>query len=233
MAKESILCVEDEPDILELIRYNLEREGYTVFTADTGEKGLSMAASHHPALILLDLMLPGLDGLEVCRRLKKDHMLSHIPVIMLTAKTEDSDIITGLEVGADDYLSKPFSPKVLIARIRSVLRRVRGEVETLSQEDRIKIHDILIDVSRHEVFMGAEAIDLSATEFAILEFLARSPGWVFSRNKIIDAVKGKDYPVTERSVDVQILGLRKKLGTHGDYIETVRGVGYRMKPQEE
>lgn len=233
MAKESILCVEDEPDILELIRYNLEREGYTVLTAESGEKGLAMASSHHPALILLDLMLPGLDGLEVCRRLKKDQLISHIPVFMLTAKTEDSDVITGLEVGADDYLSKPFSPKVLIARIRSVLRRISGEVESLSQEDRVKIHDILIDVSRHEVFMGSQAIDLSATEFAILEFLARSPGWVFSRNKIIDAVKGKDYPVTERSVDVQILGLRKKLGTHGDYIETVRGVGYRMKPQED
>jgi two-component system alkaline phosphatase synthesis response regulator PhoP len=230
MAKALILTIEDETDIRELIRYNLEKEGYEAVQAENGELGLQIAREALPSLILLDLMLPGIDGLEICRRLKNDRTTADIPVIMLTAKGEDSDIITGLEVGADDYLPKPFSPKVLIARIRSALRRSIKNAEE-PREDRIKIHDIIIDVSRHEVTMGSEPLVLSATEFAILEFLARNPGWVYSRNKIIDSVKGKDYPVTERSVDVQILGLRKKLGDRGELIETVRGVGYRFKPE--
>lgn len=230
MAKERILSIEDETDIQELIRYNLQREGYEVYGSDNGEVGLQLAKTESPSLILLDLMLPGIDGLEICRRLKNDSKTGNIPVIMLTAKSEESDVITGLEVGADDYLPKPFSPKVLIARIRSVLRRSRSQGQG-SSEDRLNIHDMIIDVSRHEIFLAGQALVLSATEFAILEFLARSPGWVYSRNKIIDAVKGKDYPVTERSVDVQILGLRKKLGDRGDLIETVRGVGYRFKPE--
>lgn len=230
MSKLRVLSVEDDEDIQELIRHNLQREGYDVISASDGEEGLNMAKSDSPRLILLDLMMPGLDGLEVCRRLKSDPVSMEIPIIMLTAKSEDSDIITGLELGADDYLTKPFSPKVLIARIRSLLRRVSRNDDT-PDETQIRVHDILIDVNRHEVSMSGHALDLSATEFAILEFLARNPGWVFTRNKIIDAVKGKDYPVTERSVDVQILGLRKKLGDHGQLIETVRGVGYRFKAE--
>ena len=230
ISKARILTIEDDGDIRELIRYNLEKEGYTVLQAENGEDGLKLAREDAPNLILLDLMLPGIDGLETCRRIKQDPSIASIPVIMLTAKGEDSDVVTGLEVGADDYLPKPFSPKVLIARIRSVMRRVRASVSGPSEE-RIKIHDVIIDVSRHEVTVGSENIELSATEFAILEFLARNPGWVYSRTKIIDSVKGKDYPVTERSVDVQILGLRKKLGHHGELIETVRGVGYRFKPE--
>ncbi len=230
MGKTKILIIEDEADIRELIRYNLQKEGYQVISAEDAERGIALAAEEAPGLILLDLMLPGIDGLEACKRLKQQERTASTPVIMLTAKSEDSDIITGLEVGADDYLSKPFSPKVLIARIRSVLRRTTGPQSEI-REDRIRIHDIIIDVSRHEVSMGSESLILSATEFAILEFLARNPGWVYSRNKIIDAVKGKDYPVTERSVDVQILGLRKKMGDRGSLIETVRGVGYRFKPE--
>lgn len=228
MAHEQILVVDDEGDILELIRYNLQKEGYRVTTVKTGEEGLKRAREAKPDVVVLDLMLPGLDGLSVCNRLKRDEATRGIPVIMLTAKAEDSDIVTGLELGADDYVTKPFSPKVLTARLRAVLRR-SSESESLLRDNVITVHGITIDSSRHEVAVGDELLPLSPTEFAILEHLARSPGWVFSRSKIIDAVKGKDYPVTERSVDVQILGLRKKLGEAGSCIETVRGVGYRIK----
>jgi two-component system phosphate regulon response regulator PhoB len=230
MARERILVVDDERDILELIRYNLEREGYRVDTVTSGEDALVLASQTGPALIVLDLMLPGLDGLEVCRRLKRDGTTKSIPVLMLTAKSEDADIVTGLEVGADDYVTKPFSPKVLMARIRAALRRADDQT-TGDQEPRISVHDIVIDVARHEVSVAGRTVELSATEFSILEFLARNPGLVFSRSRIIDGVRGKDYPVTERSVDVQILGLRKKLGDRGRYIQTVRGVGYRVQAE--
>lgn len=228
MAHEHVLVVDDETDILELIRYNLQKEGYRVTTVKTGEEGLQLIRELKPDVVVLDLMLPGLDGLSVCNRLKREESTRSIPVIMLTAKAEDTDIVTGLELGADDYVTKPFSPKVLTARLRAVLRRT-GESEALLKENLITVHGITIDSSRHEVSYNGEEIPLSPTEFAILEHLARSPGWVFSRARIIDTVKGKDYPVTERSVDVQILGLRKKLGEGGEVIETVRGVGYRMK----
>lgn len=229
MAKKTILAVDDEQDILELLRYTLEKEGYLVKTVTTGEAALYESERLAPDCILLDLMLPGADGLEVCRRLKQREETRNIPVIMLTAKSEDSDVVTGLEVGAVDYVTKPFSPKVLVARVRAALRR---ETKEAGSETKIKIHDILIDVSRHEVTLGGVPVFLSATEFALLEFFARNPGWVFTRGKIIDAVKGKDYPVTERAVDVQILGLRKKLGKRGEMIETIRGVGYRLKAEE-
>mgnify|MGYP006289587203 CR=1 FL=1 len=231
MARESVLVVDDEEDILELIQYNLEKEGYTVKTVKTGEECLSIVGKLSPEIVVLDLMLPGLDGLEVCKRLKQSEPTRSIPVLMLTAKSEDSDIVSGLELGADDYITKPFSPKVLIARVRAVLRRSSEQGVERPKETKIRIHDIVIDVSRHEVSCDGSVIPLSATEFGILEFLARNPGWVFSRNKIIDTVKGKDYPVTERSVDVQILGLRKKLGSQGKYIQTVRGVGYRLQAE--
>ncbi len=230
MAKEKILIVDDERDILELITYNLEREGYRVESVTSGEEALIRAMKFLPDLIVLDLMLPGLDGIEVCRRLKRNDDTKQIPVLMLTAKSEDSDIVTGLEIGADDYVTKPFSPKVLIARIRTALRR-SSEDGGEPVDAQLAVHDIVIDLSRHEVLVGGRHVTLSATEFAILEFLARHPGWVFSRSRIIDGVKGKDYPVTERSVDVQILGLRKKLGTRSRYIETVRGVGYRLRAE--
>ncbi len=231
MARESVLVVDDEEDILELIEYNLEKEGYTVKTVKTGEECLSIVEKLSPEIVILDLMLPGLDGLEVCKRLKQSEPTRTVPVLMLTAKSEDSDIVSGLELGADDYITKPFSPKVLIARVRAVLRRASEQASEKPKETKIRVHDIVIDVSRHEVACSGEMVALSATEFGILEFLARNPGWVFSRNKIIDTVKGKDYPVTERSVDVQILGLRKKLGDQGKYIQTVRGVGYRLQAE--
>lgn len=228
MAHETILIIEDEQDIIELLTYNLEQEGYTISFSTSGEEALSMVRRKSPDLILLDLMLPGVDGLEVCRNLKQDPSTREVPIIMLTAKSEDSDVISGLEIGADDYIPKPFSPKVLIARIRSVLRRNRPE-SPQPAERVLKIHDIHIDISKHQVVCNGEEINLSATEFSILVFLARNPGWVFSRGQIIGAVKGEDYPVTERSVDVQILGLRKKLGERGKFIQTVRGVGYRLQ----
>jgi two-component system alkaline phosphatase synthesis response regulator PhoP len=222
-----ILAVEDDRDILELITYNLEREGYEVTGATTGEDGVDAARSDKPDLVLLDLMLPGIDGLEVCRRLKADPDTAHLPIVMVTAKGEESDIITGLELGADDYVTKPFSPKVLIARIRAVLRR--RERARVKEDDMIKIDDMVIHPGRHEVTVGDECVDLTFTEFRILHILARRPGWVFTRHQIVDAIHGEHYPVTDRAVDVQIVGLRRKLGSAGEYIETVRGVGYRFR----
>jgi len=224
------MVVEDDQDIRELVIYNLGKEGYTVVSAESGEQALKLIESANPDLIVLDIMLPGMDGIEVLRSLKQGSRYAQIPGIMATAKSEDSDIITGLELGADDYIAKPFSPKVLIARIRSLLRRTQSRInEARALDELVQIGPITLDAGRHEVSLKGQPVDLSATEFAILEFLMRNPGWVFSRNQIIDAVRGKDYPVTERSVDVQILGLRKKLGEAGNRIETVRGVGYRFQ----
>ncbi len=227
MAKETILVVDDEEDILELIRYNLAREGYQVICAISGEKALEKAKNENLDLIVLDLMLPGIDGLEVARRLKQQEKTSHIPIIMLTAKGEEADIVTGLELGADDYVTKPFSPRILMARVKAVLRRQMAEEE--NPEEIIHIHQLTIDPRRRHVLAGSQSIDLTFSGFQILYFLARRPGWVFTRSQIVDAVRGDDYPVTDRSVDVQIVGLRKKLDTFADYIETVRGVGYRFK----
>jgi len=228
VAYETVLIVEDERDILNLISYNLRKAGYRTRGVTSGEEGMALLLEEQPDLVMLDLMLPGMDGFQVCREMKANKKLKDIPVIMLTAKTEDSDVVSGLEVGADDYITKPFSPKVVVARVRTVLRRMRNE-KLKVENDKILIHGIEIDSGRHEVFCDGKLVDLSATEFLILSFLASNPGWVFSRSQIITAVKGEDYPVTERSVDVQILGIRKKLGEYGDNIVTIRGVGYKMK----
>ena len=227
MQKEKILVVDDEEDILELVRYNLTREGYNVLCASTGEECLNNAKSKLPDLIILDLMLPGIDGLDVARSLKNDNNTKNIPIIMLTAKGEEADIVTGLELGADDYISKPFSPRILTARVKAVLRRKSKPANT--EREIIEINDIKIHTGRHEVMVNDEPVQLTFTEFGILNFLVKRPGWVFTRSQIVDAVKGDDYFVTDRSVDVQIVGLRKKLGDAGKYIETVRGVGYRFK----
>ena len=227
MAKERILVVEDEENILELVSFNLEKEGYRVRGVTSGEEALEEVGEKEPDLILLDLMLPGIDGLEVCRRLKSDSQRSHVPIVMLTAKSEEADVVSGLELGADDYVTKPFSPRILVARVRAVLRR-RAKEEP-SEASPIKIHDVMIHPGRHEVLVDGEEVDLTHTEFRLLHLLARRPGWVFTRNQIIDRLRGSDYPVTDRSVDVQIAGLRKKLGDAAEYIETVRGVGYRFK----
>jgi two-component system alkaline phosphatase synthesis response regulator PhoP len=227
MSKEHILIIEDETDIQELIQFNLEKERYRITATLTGEEGVSQAKSSSPDLILLDLMLPGIDGFEVCRRLKSDTETKKIPIVMLTAKGEESDIVSGLELGADDYITKPFQPRVLIARIRSVLRRAHQDFS--EDASVMSIHNIILDTSRFKVTVEGEPVDLTATEFYLLKLLMRRPGWVFTRGQIIDAVKGTDYPVTDRSVDVQITGLRKKLQSAGSYIETVRGIGYRLK----
>ena len=228
MAYGKILVVEDNPDILELVAYNLEAQGYEVVRAMTGENGLSQAARAEPDLVILDVMLPGINGLDVCRKLKQQEATRFLPVILLTAKSEDTDIISGLELGADDYITKPFSPKVLIARVRALLRRV-SEDKVPDAATILQVHGITMDTVRHEVTVEGVEVAVSATEFAILKHLMTNPGWVFSRNQIIDAVRGGNYPVTERSVDVQILGLRKKLAGQGQHIETVRGVGYRLR----
>jgi len=227
MANEHILVVEDEEDILELLRYNLAKEGYRVTGVTSGEEALKSARSLLPDLILLDLMLPGVDGLDICRYLKQDSKTQHLPVVMVTAKGEEVDIVTGLELGADDYITKPFSPRVLLARVRSVLRRRTRQVP--GDRDPITVHGILIHPGRHEVVVDAQPVDLTATEFRLLHLLARRPGWVFTRGQIVQGVHGDDYPVSDRSVDVQVVGLRKKLGSAGQFVETVRGVGYRIK----
>ncbi len=231
MANEKILVVDDEEDIRELVRYNLIREGYEIISADTGEKALEKAMNYVPDLILLDLMLPGIDGLSVAKKLKEDTETSAIPVIMLTAKGTEADIVTGLELGADDYITKPFSPRVLAARIKAVLRRhvEKPDKDRVNKDEVIVIHGITIHPGRREVITDNASIDLTFTEFQVLYHLAKRPGWVSTRSQIVDAVRGEGYPVTDRSVDVQIVGIRKKLGAFGKYIETVRGVGYRFK----
>ena len=227
MSKERILVVDDEEDIVELVRFNLVREGFEVIEAPNGEEALRLAVSELPNLIVLDLMLPGIDGLEVTRYLRNNANTQHTPILMLTAKGEEADIVTGLELGADDYVSKPFSTRVLVARVKAVLRRKAKEyVEKTSV---FQAHNLVIDTNRREVRVSGKAIELTFTEFGILNYLVRRPGWVFTRSQIVNAVKGEDYFVTDRSVDVQIVGLRKKLGSAGEYIETVRGVGYRFK----
>jgi two-component system alkaline phosphatase synthesis response regulator PhoP len=227
MAHAKIMVVEDEADIQELIRYNLAKEGFLVTTCDSGEDALERVNQHVPDLVLLDLMLPGISGLDVCRALRRAPQTQSVPIIMLTAKSEEADIVTGLELGADDYVTKPFSPRVLLARVQAVLRRRVTTDEPPSTT--IRRGEIEIDTARHQVTLAGAPLDLTYTEFSVLELLARRAGIVFTRYQIVDAVKGEDYPVTDRSVDVQIVGLRKKLGNHSKLIETVRGVGYRFQ----
>lgn len=228
MSKETILIVDDEEDILELIKFNLKNEGYNILQAMTGEEAIKIARQSGPDLMVLDLMLPGIDGLEVTRHLKNNDATMDIPIVMLTAKGEESDIVTGLELGANDYMSKPFSPRELTARIRAILRRRRKN----TSEAPVRVRqegDMVIDRSRHRVTVEGEAVELTLSEFELLSFLTEKKGWVFTRGQIVDAIHGENYAVTERSIDVIIVGLRKKLKTYASCIETVRGVGYRFK----
>ncbi len=227
MPKDLILVVDDEEDILEFIRYNLKKDGYDVSCLQSGEEALSSITKTRPSLMILDLMLPGIDGFEVLRSVKNNSKTADMSIVILSAKGEDPDIVTGLELGADDYITKPFSPKVLVARVRRILRQRRKEQNP--EKSFISIHGLDIDAKRHHVALNGKAIELTATEFALIQFLARQPGWVFTRNQLIDAIRGNDCAVTDRSVDVHIVGLRKKMGRHGDLIETVHGVGYRFK----
>ncbi len=224
----SILIVEDEQDLLELLRYNLDREGYRVSTAARGEDALRQVRAEPPDLILLDIMLPEMDGLEVCRTLKSRPATAGVSVIMLTAKGEEADVVRGLQLGADDYVTKPFSPRVLLARIKAVLRRRDAETKP-DDGNVIAAGGISIDRERHEVVAGGATVDLTATEFKLLTVLASRPGRVFTRQQIIESIHDGFAAVTDRSVDVQVVALRKKLGDAGDAIETVRGVGYRFR----
>lgn len=230
MLNKSILIVEDDKDILELIKYNLSKESFNIVSAFSGDDALKMAKSQQPDLILLDLMLPGIDGLEICKILKSDPELKGIPIIMVTAKGEETDIVLGLELGADDYIVKPFSPKVLVARVNAVIRRKKPSPAEKNQI--FRTGHLMIHPGKREVYVDGKPIRLTFTEFEILRHLAAHPGWVFTRYQIVDNVRGGDYPVTDRSVDVQIAGLRKKLGAYGEQIETIRGVGYRFAEDE-
>ena len=230
-APASILVVEDEEDIRDLVSYHLVKEGYRVAGVASGEEALASAVSQPPDLIVLDLMLPGLDGLAVCRHLRANPKTAGILIVMLTAKGEEADVVTGLNQGANDYVTKPFSPRVLLARIRAALRRTASKPAPAAETDDevIEIHNVKIHLGRHEVLVDGSPVELSATEFRVLYAFARRPGWVLTRQQILDAVHGENYAITDRAVDVQIVGLRKRLGPAGNHIETVRGVGYRFK----
>ena len=224
-----IHIIEDEADIYRLIQFHLESNGHNVSISNTGEQGLESIRSDPPDLVLLDLMLPGIHGLDICRILKSDSKTNKIPIIILSALGEESDIVKGLELGADDYMTKPFSPKVLVARAKAVLRR--GE-RSSDDSETIKIHDFNIKHRERIVEVAGAEVELTHTEYKLLYLLATHPGWVYTRNQIINEVHGDDYPVTDRSVDVQVVGLRKKLGGSGKHIKTIRGVGYRFEPKK-
>ncbi|MCW8964438.1 MAG: response regulator [Gammaproteobacteria bacterium] len=225
--KPTILVVEDEEDLRDIIIYNLKREGYDAIGVETGEQGLGQANAIKPNLMILDLMLPGMNGLDVCRQIKQDSNTRHIPIIIVSAKGEEADIVSGLELGADDYVPKPFSPRILLARVRAVLRRSREAEEENAMS--LNIDGLVIDSNKFQVSIDGKPEKLTKSEFSILFFLASHRGWVFTRYQIVDAIRGEQHVVTERAVDVQIAGLRKKLGGHAALIETVRGVGYRFK----
>ncbi|NNK57538.1 MAG: response regulator transcription factor [Desulfofustis sp.] len=232
MGKITILVVEDEAAIQQLVSYNLIKAGFHVTCADNGEEALECLLQETIDCVLLDLMLPGMGGLEVCETIRRNSEKNgrYIPIVMLTAKGEEEDIVEGLEYGADDYVTKPFSPKVLIARIKAVLRR-SYEKQKQEEDDQgtIVVGELEINKGRHEVMLQGELLHLTMTEFGILALLASKPGWVFSRQQIIDSVRGYDFLITPRAIDVQIFGLRKKMGDFGTLVETVRGVGYRFK----
>lgn len=240
--KKTILIVDDEEPIRQLIMYNLEREGFKTLQACNAMKAVDKARSENIDLIILDLMLPDMSGLDVCRILKNDSKTVCIPIVMVTAKTEDADIVYGLELGAEDYITKPFSPKVLVARVKSVLRRVQQNKEDCEKNrkglprEEISCHDITVLPLSHKVYKNGKPLVLTASEFGLLHYMVQFPGQVFSRQKIISMLKGDDYPVTERAIDVLVLSLRRKLDSAGgiaDLIETLRGVGYRLKDIED
>ena len=226
MTKAAILIIEDDPDIQKMLSFAMDKEGWHLVEAKTGEQGLELLKKDKIDCILLDIMLPGMDGFKILKKIKEMEQGRNVPVIMTTAKGEEADIVTGLELGADDYVVNPYSPKILIARIRAALRRQEegGKDKTFWQQGSIKL-----DTKRHEAFCGDTALDLFATEFALLQHFLSHPDIAFSRDQLISAIRGPGYPVTDRSIDVQILGLRKKLGSCGNMIETIRGIGYRFK----
>ena len=227
-----VYVVEDESDIAELIRFNLVVSGYEVSCFSSGEQLMAELPKGLPDLLILDLMLPGMNGLQICKTLRSDEQTAEIPIVMVTARGEEQDILRGLESGADDYMTKPFSPKVLGAKVAAVLRR-SSKTQEHNPEDAIEIHNISIHPGRHEVRVDGKVVELRNSEFRILHFLCQRPGWVFTRAQIVDAIHGENYAVTDRSVDFQMVGLRKKLGTAGKFVETIRGVGYRFSESVE
>ena len=227
MSKTRIVVIEDEPDIAEVISYNLKREGFNVSIADRGDVGINLVRNEAPGLVILDLMLPGMDGLSVCQQLKTDPLTRDIPIIIVSAKEEESDVVIGLGLGADDYVAKPFSPRELMARVKAVLRR--APVREEQSKDRIVIRDLLIDNVRHEVRVEDKLLQLTATEFRILYQLALQPGRAFTREQLLNRVVGEGVVVVDRNIDVHIRSVRKKLGPCQDMIQTIRGVGYRFQ----
>ena len=227
MTKKSVLVVEDEIDILEILIYNLEAEGYRCYKALDGEGGLALARARNPDLILLDLMLPGMSGTEICSRLRQDALTRDIPIIMVTARSEESDAVVGLGLGADDYVTKPFRPRELMARVAAVLRRA-GTRRAGQVAERMEVHGVVIDPMRHEVRVGDDVLEFTASEFRIIQLLCSQPGRVFTREQISAKALGQPMTPTDRNVDVHIKTIRKKLGERRDLIETVRGVGYRF-----
>ncbi|MDD3903805.1 MAG: response regulator transcription factor [Sphaerochaeta sp.] len=226
--EKTVLIVEDEPDIQELIRYHLEKEGYATMLCASGSEALNIIEKQHPDLVLLDLMLPEISGIEVLKKVRFMWNLKELPIIIVSARTDETDVITGLELGADNYLPKPFSPKVLVANVKALLRRASTSSSTKNTHDDnlTLVGDLKIDQTRHEAFYEGSALVLTASEFSLLTLLASSPGRVFTRNQIISGMRGDDYPVTERSIDVQIASVRKKMGSGGNLIKTVWGIGY-------
>ncbi len=227
MSKRKIVIIEDEPDILEVLSYNLRREGFEILTAADGNQGLALVKREHPDLVLLDLMLPGIDGVEICTAIKKHPDTAHTLLIMVTAKGEESDIVLGLGVGADDYISKPFSPKELVARVKAVLRR-GVLLETQPAQEKITIGELTIDAGKYRVQYAGREVKLTATEFRILQYLASHPGRVFTREQLLNHALGDDVVVVDRNIDVHVRGIRKKLEVEPPLIETIRGIGYRM-----
>ncbi|MGP1309521.1 MAG: response regulator [Phycisphaerales bacterium] len=221
--KSTILVVDDERDLVELLTVNLEAAGYTVLGAHSGDQGLQMASEHLPDLVILDLMMPGLSGTEVARRLRANPRTSRLPIMMLTARAAEADQIVGLSVGADDYITKPFSVKVLLARVEAILRRATGK----SSNDSLTLGDLRLDLSAHEAFVSGEQIKLTPTEYRLLCALVEASGRTLSRAQLVEYAMGPGISVTDRVIDVHIAAVRRKLGECADMIRTVRGVGYR------
>jgi two-component system phosphate regulon response regulator PhoB len=226
MGRSKIVVIEDEPDIVEVMCYNLQREGYQVSSTTRGDEGLELVRNQSPSLVILDLMLPGMDGLSVCQQIKSDPLTRSTPIIIVSAKGEESDVVIGLGLGADDYIAKPFSPREMLARVKAVLRR--GPLQEEQQKDRIVARDLVIDPGRHEVRAAGELVKLTATEFKLLHQLASQPGRAYTREQLLNRVVGEGVVVVDRNIDVHIRSVRKKLGDLGEMIQTIRGVGYRF-----